>query len=137
PFTAIDAGAAAAELKRAWQAQCAIPYKLRFVAEARFDEQGMALDVDNQTGLTLDAPLLMFGGNAFRLPQIPQGKHTLHVSGEDRNVAGDYTNVSVFASASAKLRGTIVKASITPETPTGIFHHREEPPMLIGWAGPE
>ena len=137
PFTAINAGAHAAELKRAWQVECALPYRMRLLATGRFDEQGLSLQVDNATDLTLDAPLLILDGKSFRLSQIPPGPQIVRVTESSRNVRGDFTNASLIASTSEKLRGTIVQSALTPAQPTAGFTKQEQRPMFIAWLAGE
>src|SRR5205823_2315878 len=82
----------------------------------------------------LSAPLLLWG-DAFPLPDAAVGKSVMAPLG--RNAPGDYSNSSMFASDTVKLRSAIIEAALTPsdeEAIRALERPREDAaPQLLAW----
>src|SRR5439155_14746790 len=101
---------------------------------ASFGPDGLILTIDNAMSEALRAPLLLWG-DAFPLPDVGVGRSVMAPLG--RNAPGDYTNSSVFASDTVKLRSAIIEAALTPsdeEAVRALGQPREDAaPQLLAW----
>ncbi len=96
PFAAPDARAAAGRIDRVWQADASVPVGITATATGRFDATGLRLDVRNELGAALEAPVLVTGPSVYRLPNLGTGEQTVTVTADTRNPA-----VAASANASA------------------------------------
>lgn len=126
PFATPDAGVHAGRIDRVWQASEPVGADQAMLATAQFTPQGLRVEIDNRTGESLTAPLLVWNGNYYRLPPVPTGSSDALLG--EKNPPGDFTNVAVITGEEATLRGRIVKAARSL--------HMDAPPALLGWLDP-
>lgn len=133
PFAAEHAGVFRGRVDRVWQADEAVPGNFDLRCESRFTPGGIQINVENDTGQTLLAPLVLWNRNCYRLPPLAPGRSS-SILGE-KNAPGDYTNMSIIAGEESNLRGRILEAAMTsqPQSDDGTA---DVQPRLAAWLDP-
>lgn len=133
PFAAEHAGVFRGRVDRVWQVDEAIPVNFDLRCESRFTPGGVQINVDNDTGQTLLAPLVLWNRNCYRLPALPPGRSSSILA--EKNPPGDYTNMSIIAGEESTLRGRILEAAMTsqPQSDNGTA---DVQPRLAAWLDP-
>jgi hypothetical protein len=130
PFAVEKAGVYSQRIERVWEAAGRVDLKLKLDAIGRFDEHGLSLEVNNELGKTLEAPLLISQRRALSMKNLPSG--TSSVNEMRLNPRADFTNTSMVTSEQATRRGAVLKATLT-ELRESNTRQREESPTLAGW----
>jgi hypothetical protein len=133
PFAAPQAGVRTGRIDRVWQADEALPESCALLSGARFTPAGVRIDVENRTGQTLLAPLVLWNRNCYRVGDLPPGRSSSILG--DKNPPGDFTNVSVITGEEANLRGRILELALTAKPETDDRFDIEQP-RVAGWLDP-
>src|SRR5688572_7618210 len=130
PFAVDDTGVYAERIERVWEASGPADPKLRIAAAAQLGPDGLTLDVQNDLGAPLEAPLVVWNGRVLATGFMPTGRSTARQF--QLNARQVFTEAGFVTSDEAKRRAQIVAASLAPANPSSVSA-AEAPPMLIGW----
>jgi hypothetical protein len=131
PFTAENA-IFLDRIERVWEATAPLDPKWRIDATAQLGGNGLALDVDNAVGQTLESPLVIWNGRALAIADLPLGRTT--VRDMQLNPRGRFNGIAALTSEQGKRRAQVVAASLAPPRETAANSTAfDTPPMLIGW----
>jgi hypothetical protein len=130
PFAVDGTGVYAERIERVWEASGPADPKLRIHAAAQLGADGLTLDVQNDLGAPLEAPLVVWNGRVLATAFLPTGRSTVRQF--QLNARQVFTEAGFVTSDEAKRRAQIVAASLAPANPSS-GSATEAPPMLIGW----
>ena len=130
PFAVDSTGVYAERIERVWEAAGPADPKLRIDAAAQLGPDGLTLDVQNDLGTPLEAPLIVWNGRVLAMGFLPTGRSTVRQF--QLNARQIFTEAGLVTSDEAKRRAQIVAASLAPANPSS-GSAAEAPPMLIGW----
>jgi hypothetical protein len=131
-FSVPSAGVHQARIERIWLAQGSLAREQRAQAVGTFGPQGLRLEVHNELGQPLAAPLILWEQNSVALDDLPQGSSQVLVT-RPANPPGDFTNAAIFSPESAKLRADMIRASLAPPAEHMLIGPRRLPPMVVAW----
>jgi uncharacterized membrane protein YphA (DoxX/SURF4 family) len=131
PFGAANAGVHSGRIERLWAAEAVLEPDRHVLAVAQFGPNGPEISIDNHA-FPLEAPLLVWQGRNIPIEDLPLGSTVLGRLSPP-NPPLDYSSTGVFASERAKLRGDMLRASLTPRGEQWAMRTYQHPPLLAGW----
>jgi len=120
PFTAPSVAVNDARIDQVWQAIGPAPADWRLTATGTFGPDGLALRVNNTTPISVAAPLLLWGRNAYRLPALTAGATTATLTGDERNPPRTYQNTGAVVTETDKQRAAILSSLLAPPARGGM-----------------
>jgi hypothetical protein len=131
PFMADKAGVEPERIERVWEAAGPVDEKLRLDARAHFGPGGLTLEIDNDLGERVDAPLLVWNRRALAMADVPTGRSdvsALYLKDRD-----DLTGAGVLTSELSKRRAQVVRASLASPGDMAVSDRQTLTPVLVGW----
>lgn len=132
PFSVPRAGVHELTIERVWQAQGVLPDDRRAAATATFGPEGLRLSIENALGGAIERPLLLWGGRAVRLDDIPAAAAQHELIPRGVNPWGDFRNSTLVTDVD-RLRGEVLAAIVTPAHGPPLGTRTEPVVQLAGW----